>query len=285
VIDSIDGPGLERLRAAVVTARKRAWALGAAPRAVVLDWDATLVTAFSHKAGAAATYKKGFGHHPLLCYLDESREALAGILREGSAGSNTAADHVRVGDLALAQLPAWALDGEIIARVDGAGATHEFTGWCRDAQIRFSVGAKLTQDVLQAALLLDDQAWKQGLRKDGSENPDAFVCELTGQVSLDAWPDGSRLICRAVRLDEAIQMTFGEEDGFRYEVFLTDIPGDIRDRDLFHRGHARIEDRVRDAKACGLENLPFQSFSNNEVWLLLSPGSRKTSSRGAKHSS
>jgi hypothetical protein len=59
-----------------------------------------------------------------------------------------------------------------------------------------------------------------------------------------------------------------KKDGFRYEVFLTDVPGDIRDRDLFHRGHARIEDRVRDARACGLENLPFQSFANDEVWLL-----------------
>ena len=83
VIDSIDQAALERLRAAVAIARERAWALGAAPKTVVLDWDATLVTAFSHKQGAAATYKKGFGHHPLLCYLDESREALAGILREG----------------------------------------------------------------------------------------------------------------------------------------------------------------------------------------------------------
>jgi len=269
VIDSIDGPGLQRLRAAVAIARERAWGLGATPKTVVLDWDATLVTAFSHKARATATYKKGFGHHPLLCYLDESREALAGILRDGNAGSNTAADHMRVGDLALAQLPAGALDGEIIARVDGAGATHDFTRWCRDAQIRFSVGAKLTPDVLQAALDTDEWAWKEGLDQDGAENPNTFVCDLTERVNIDAWPSASRLICRSVRLAEAIQLTFGEEDGYRYEVFLTDIPGDIRDRDLFHRGHARIEDRVRDGKACGLENLPFQSFANNEVWLLL----------------
>ncbi|HEX4431474.1 MAG TPA: IS1380 family transposase [Frankiaceae bacterium] len=269
VIDSIDAAGLGRLRAAVATARARAWELGAAPKTVVLDWDATLVTAFSHKARAAATFKKGFGHHPLLCYLDESREALAGILRDGNAGSNTAADHVTVGALALAQLPDRALDGEIIARVDGAGATHAFTEWCRETRIKFSVGAKLTDEVLQAALQVDDRAWQHGLRKNGSENPDAWVCELTGQVALAAWPKGSRLICRAVRLDEAIQLTFGEEDGFRYEVFLTDLSGDIRERDLFHRGHARIEDRVRDGKACGLENLPFQSFANNEVWLLL----------------
>jgi hypothetical protein len=269
VIDSIDAAGLERLRAAVAVARERAWQLGAAPKQVVLDWDATLVDAHSRKERAAGTFKKGFGHHPLLCYLDGSREALAGVLRDGNAGSNTAADHMTVGELALAQLPPSALDGEIVARVDGAGATHEFTQWCRDARIGYSVGAALTQDVLTEALLIPDHDWQQALCQDGSEHSDAWVCELTDRVNLNAWPDRSRLICRAVKLPDGAQLRFGQTDGFRYEVFLTDLPGDIRDRDLFHRGHARVEDRIRDAKACGLRNLPFQSFANNEVWLLL----------------
>jgi hypothetical protein len=156
VIDSIDQAGLERLREAVAGARSRAWELGAAPKRVVLDFDATLIEAFSRKQGAKGTFKKGFGHHPLLCYLDGSREALSGVLRDGNAGSNTALDHMTVGDLALAQLPAAALAGEIVARVDGAGATHEFTQCCRDARIAFSVGAAVTQDVLTEVLIIDD---------------------------------------------------------------------------------------------------------------------------------
>jgi hypothetical protein len=269
VIDSIDAAGLERVRGAVAVARERAWELGAAPQQVVLDFDATLLAAFSRKQGAAGTFKGGFGHHPLLCYLDASREALSGVLRDGNAGSNTAADHMTVGDLALAQLPACALDGEIVARVDGAGQTHEFTRWCRDARIAFSVGAAVTQDVLTEALIIGDRAWKQALCQDGSEDPDAFVCELTDRVNLKSWPAGTRLVCRSVHLAEGTQLGFGQTDGFRYEVFLTDLAGDIRDRDLFQRGHARVEDRIRDAKDLGLRNLPFQSFHNNEVWLLL----------------
>jgi hypothetical protein len=95
------------------------------------------------------------------------------------------------------------------------------------------------------------------------------VCELTGRVNLKSWPARTRLICRAVRLAEGVQLGFGQTDGFRYEAFLTDLAGDIRDRDLFQRGHARVEDRIRDAKDLGLRNLPFREFSNNEVWLLL----------------
>lgn len=217
VIDSVDAGCLERLRDALATARARVWELGAGVRGrVVLDFDATLLDAYSRKQGAAGTFKGGFGHHPLLCYLDGSREALAGLLRDGNAGSNTAADHMTVGDLALAQLPAAALDGEIVARVDGAGATHEFTQWCRDANIRFSVGGALTQDVLTEALIIADHAWKQALCQDGSEDGDAWVAELTDRLSakLAAWPAGTRLICRAVRLAQAPSWGSGRPTGF-----------------------------------------------------------------------
>ena len=56
----------------------------------------------------AATWKETYGFHPLLAYLDRpgvaGGEALARLLRPGNAGSNTAADHVRVLDMALAAL-------------------------------------------------------------------------------------------------------------------------------------------------------------------------------------
>ena len=100
---AIDGiaadPGLlEALRAARARARGNAWQAGAAPRRIVIDIDATLISAHSEKDGAAGTFKGGFGFHPLLAYLDESHEALAGLLRAGNAGANTAADHIDIVD-------------------------------------------------------------------------------------------------------------------------------------------------------------------------------------------
>ena len=62
---------------------------------MTIDLDATLITAHSEKEGAAGTYKGGYGFHPMLAYLDETGEALAGELRPGNAGANTAADHDR----------------------------------------------------------------------------------------------------------------------------------------------------------------------------------------------
>jgi hypothetical protein len=161
VIDSIDEQCLERLRAAVAVARARAWKLGARPRRAaaseqerpertVLDVDATLRISYSAKELAAGNFKKGYGHHPLLCYLDDTEEALAGILRAGSAGSNTASDHKAVLDLALDQLDGQALDGEILLRGEGAGATYALTVYCREAQMRFSFGSDLTEPVREA---------------------------------------------------------------------------------------------------------------------------------------
>jgi len=46
-------------------------------------------------------------------------------------------------------------------------------------------------------------------------------------VNLKAWPSATRLICRSVRLAQGTQLGFGQTDGFRYEVFMTDLAGDI----------------------------------------------------------
>lgn len=81
VVDAMTEADLPRLRDARRQAREESWRRGAAPSEIVLDFDATPVTAHSEKRNAAPTFKRGFGFHPLTCYLDESGEALAAKLR------------------------------------------------------------------------------------------------------------------------------------------------------------------------------------------------------------
>src|SRR3954462_11076837 len=126
--DAIADDGvLDGLRRARAHARQRAWELGARPAGpLIIDLDATLVTAHSDKDGAAGTFKGGFGFHPLLAYLDcrelpGGGQPLAGLLRPGNAGANTAADHTTVLADALEQLPRAVVadaDAEIIVRCD-----------------------------------------------------------------------------------------------------------------------------------------------------------------------
>jgi Transposase DDE domain group 1 len=270
VLKSIDAELLEELRRARARARAAAWRAGARPERLVLDIDATLVTAHSEKDGAAGNYKGSFGFHPLLCFLDGSDEGLAGLLRPGNAGSNTASDHERVLIEALEQLPPEALEEEILVRADIGGATHEFTQTCRDADIRFSVGYELSEAVRRALLELPEAAWQQAIDADGEQREGAWVAELTADVELADWPQRTRLIARRERPHPGAQLSFSDAEGHRFTCFLTDQQGEqIAELELRHRRRARVEDRIRCAKDTGLENLPFHAFSHNEVWLEL----------------
>jgi hypothetical protein len=263
-------PGmLDAVRAAHARARERFWELHGAPERLTIDVDATLITAHSEKEKAAGNYKGGYGFHPLQAYLDETREALGGVLRPGNAGSNTAADHQAVLDLALAQVPAEYVEAlEILVRADSAGATHGLVDYCREARMRFSVGYELTEPVRAAILQIPEDAWVVALDQDGSERTNGEVCEITGMVDLSAWPEGSRLIVRRERPHPGAQLSFTDHDGYRFQAILTDQPDeDIAVIECRHRQHAHVEDRIRDDKDTGLSKFPFKEFALNEVWL------------------
>jgi Transposase DDE domain group 1 len=271
VLKSVDEELLDRIRAGRAAARARVWDAGARPETITLNIDATLLRAHSDKERAAGNYKHGYGFHPLGCWLDETGEALAAVLRPGNAGSNTAADHFTVLCLALAQLPAEDLDREILARADIGGCTHAFTSDCREANIRFSVGYELTEAVRQTILELPEAAWVQAINADGEDREGGWVAELTDQLDPSAWPEGSRLICRRERPHPGAQFTIFDEHGHRYTCFLTDQDDeDIAALELRHRGRARVEDSIRAGKDTGMRNLPHYAFEHNQTWLEVS---------------
>lgn len=271
VIKSVDEQSLAAIRAARARARSRVWDAGARPDTLTFNIDATLLTAHSEKELAAGNYKHGFGFHPLGCWLDETGEPLAAILRPGNAGSNTAADHFTVLGLALAQVPAQDLQREMLVRTDIGGCTHAFTGDCREAGIRFSVGYELTNTVRTAILDTPEAQWAQAINADGEDRDGAWVTELSSLVNLSGWPEGSRLICRRERPHPGAQFQIFDEHGYRHTCFLTDQAGeDIAVLELRHRGRARVEDSIRTGKDTGMRNLPHRSFAHNQTWLELS---------------
>jgi Transposase DDE domain group 1 len=284
-LDRVSEVHLGRLRAGRAAARAAAWAAGAAPDLsgeLCLDLDATIVIAHSDKEWAAPTWKHTFGFHPLVCYLDRpdvsSGEALAGMVRAGNAGSNTTADHIAVLDLALANLPGAAQPGQpggprLLARSDSAGATHGFAAACRDRGVGFSFGLAVTEAVRDAIGAIPETAWRPATETDGDERDGAWVAELTGHLDLSAWPAGSRVIARRERPHPGAALSlFDTIEGLRHTAFLTDTAPDGTDDqtdrlELRHRQHARIEDRIRQAKAAGLRNLPCKAAPENNAWL------------------
>jgi hypothetical protein len=263
-------PGmLHALRSAHARARARFWQLAGAPGRLTIDVDATLITAHSEKEKAAGNYKHGYGFHPLGAYADETREALAIMLRPGNAGSNTAADHVTVIDRSLAQIPEEQLEHlEILVRADTAGATHGTADHCQRCDLRFSFGYELTELVRTAILETPDDSWTPALDQDDTERANGQVVELTDDVDLGTWPAGSRVIVRRERPHPGAQLSFTDHDGYRFQAILTDqTDPDIAVLERRHRQRARVEDRIRDDKDTGLAKLPFKAFALNEVWL------------------
>jgi len=263
-------PGmLAAVRSAHATARERFWELAGAPDRLTIDVDATLITAHSEKENAAGNYKHGYGFHPLGAYTDQTREALAMLLRPGNAGSNTAADHAIVIDRALAQIPDEHVETlEILIRADTAGATHGTADHCQRCDLRFSFGYELTEPVRAAILTTPEDAWIAALDQDGTERENGQVSEITDHIDLSSWPAGSRVIVRRERPHPGAQFSFTDHDGHRFQAVLTDqTDPDIAVLERRHRQRARVEDRVRDDKDTGLAKLPFQAFALNEVWV------------------
>src|SRR5439155_18176132 len=226
---------------------------------VIIDLDATLITAHSDKQGAAATFKRGFGFHPLGAWCANTSECLAMLLRPGNAGSNTVSDHIRVLAEAFVQIPV-TYRKKILVRIDGAGATHELLEHLHQLNslwrtVRFTVGWTITDTDENAIAALSEAAWTDSLHQDGRASTAAGAAELTGlDARAQAWIPGLRLIARRTKpaaLHRHKLTALERRTGGRYAILATNItrmrgsPGSHHPQwiDAVHRSHATVETR------------------------------------------
>jgi hypothetical protein len=266
------------IRQARAAARARAWTRrspvrGDAP--VVVDLDATIVLAHSEKEGATPTFKRTFGFHPLLAFVDHGTdgtgEPLAALLREGRANANDAADQIAVLDGALAQLPEPAR-ARVLVRGDTGSGVQGFLHHVTDLGLQYSVGVYARQPVLDALAATPRCAWRSAIDVDGDRREGAQVVEITRYLpdTHVGWPAGMRIIARRERPHPGAQLRITDDDGWRITVFATNtVGGRIAELELRHRMRARAEDRIRGLKDCGLRNLPLHEFTKNVIWLEL----------------
>jgi len=265
---------LDAIAAAHAAARARVHAAGGGPAAdglVPPDIDATLVTAYLKKEDARPTYKRTFGHHPVLACLDHGAggtgEALAGLLRPGNANANNAADLIAAMDAALASLPV-DLAARVLVRSDGGGYSHAFFDAVVDRGLEFSIGWQANGEVAEAIAIVPEQAWTPAYDSDGQPREGADVTEITDLLDLTSWPEGTRIIVRREIPHPDAQLRLTDIDGRRITCFATNtIGGQLADLELRHRRRARVEDRIRCAKDTGLANLPRHDTASNKVWL------------------
>jgi hypothetical protein len=242
----------------------------------------------------------------LLAACDNTGEPLAWMLRPGSAGSNTAADHLRLLREAIGALPS-ALRRRLMVTCDGAGASHELVKEldrlaCRHGyQVTWSVGWALSAREQEAIGKVPETAWEAAINAKGQVRErraddacqnrrcahpacwiqEAHVTELTGLLregpggdQLKGWPKAMRVFARRERPHPGAQLSlFETADGWRYSLWATNLPAETRGwrgqcayADAAHRVHARVED-VRTGKDTGLGHFPSHDYKVNQSWL------------------
>ena len=275
---------LRAIPVALAAARQRVWAAEPPVGPMIWDFDSTLLNVHSEKEDAAPTYKHGFGFNPLGAWCDNTNEPLAAMLRPGNAAPNDTDDHLELLEHAVRGVPAeYALGHEegddaalvlhpILVRADSAGATHRFVQSLSDANFEYSIGFPISGSVRDALLLAQEEDWVRARELDGAIRAGAEVIELSELYEVEGWSSDMRVICRRERPHPGAQLSlFDTHAGWRHTCFITNTKGrDIAALELRHRGHARVEDRVRAWKACGLANLPFDGFCANEAWVVVS---------------
>jgi len=291
-LGGIDPKTLTELIAARNRVRRRVWELietrhGAIPPVrtcygdlgPVIDVriDATLANSYSGKQLASGNFKGGYGFHPLTSWCDNTGESLAVITRTGSAGSNTAADHLAIIDASIAALPL-AHRRRLLFTIDGAGSTHAVVEHLRKLNARkgywveSSVGFDLDARVRDAIALLPEDVWAAALDADGKARENADVVEITGLLrhshggdKLAGWPDDMRVFVRREPIEHGTQLSlFEQTDGYRHQPFATNTQGgQTQQLEARHRVHARVEGFIRQAKDTGPASWPSSSFDMN----------------------
>jgi hypothetical protein len=229
------------------------------------------------------------------------------MLRPGSAGSNTAADHLLLLGDAIAALPP-ALRRRLMITCDGAGASHALVkeldrlaarhgyqvaysvGWELAARERAAIG-KVPEAAREMAVDGKGQV-RERRADDACANPrcarpecwieEAHAAELTGLLRegpagdpLEGWPKTMRVFARRERPHPGAQLSLLEAaDGWRYSLHATNLPATTKGRrgqvayiDAAHRVHARIEDVIRTGKDTGLGHFPSHDYRLNKARL------------------
>jgi hypothetical protein len=237
--------------------RERIWQLiGFQFYKIHVSLDTTVETLYGHQQGGRKghnTQHRGKkGYRPVLCFIDETREYLAGKLRKGETLSGEEAAAF------IAQIKSY-LPGcvqKVLLRADG-----EFLSW-KSVQACIAAGFQFIIANKKCDPPFDPNAWYQPLkRKDIEYNSCTYK------------PIGWDIECRFVAMripkeqkqgsKQAIQCELFEDARYTYRIFCTNLLGQAHDVIAQYDKRANVENLVGEAKREGLDAIPSSKFKNN----------------------
>jgi hypothetical protein len=245
--------------------RERVWAAANVQLTeATLDTDTTVHTLFGNQMGARKGYnpknKGKKSYQPILTFLAETKEYVAGALRTGDrpSGKEIAA-HL---DSAYAALPATVKT--VYGRADSGFYCWEAIEAYEKRNCRFIVVARKTARLVNE---LKAASWKRSPRTDADRQ-----CEFSYQP--DGWGKAYRFL--ALRYEKQPQAGAAEEPEqyqlfdtaeCTYRVFVTDMDAPLDALVGFYRGRASAENLIKEANNdAGLAAHPSKRWTLNANW-------------------
>jgi hypothetical protein len=246
--------------------RKRVWAAAHVRfRQITLDTDTTVHTIYGQQMGGRVSYapkKKGaHSYQPIFTFLAETREYVAGELRNGDRPSGPQiAAHLRRVLTALQ-------DGvrELRARADSGFYCWQAVQTYQAYGCRFIMVARKTARLVAA---LDGAAWKPSPQTDADAECD-FLYQPEG------WDKPFRFV--ALRFPKPPskpkkgkpkppeQYQLFETSAYLYRVFVTDLEGPVYRLVRFYNGRCASENLIKEANNdAGMNAHPYYRFDMNQ---------------------
>lgn len=253
-------------------------------QSVTVDIDSTLCETYGlGKDGARQVMRTGRrGYHPLLAVIAGTPE-IAGViaharLRRGRSSDATSAP-VFIKET-ISRLRAAGAAGQIVLRADSGFYLADVVTACRDAEVRFSITARMIGVELRnkiAAIAEEDWTPIDYFLPGAGVAEIVFTPFATGPRGKLLAARGQihpvRLIVRRTPLTDAQATNRGQDPLFPlydYHPMITDRAGDLVEVEADHRRHAEVELTIRDLKHdMGINHFPTKSFGGNAAWLAL----------------
>lgn len=242
--------------------RERAWAAaGVQLTTVTLDTDTTVHTLYGQQFGARKSYNpKNRGkksYQPILTFLAETREFIAGQLRNGDRPTGTQiATHLR---MVCRLLPA--IVTQIFARADSGFYCWEAVEAYEEFRCRFIIVARKTSRLVEQ---LRQANWKPSPETDADKQ-----CEFWYQP--EGWGRAYRFVALRYALPPALSSADQPEQyqlfataDYKYRVFVTNFQEPLAQVVWFYNQRAGAENLIKEANNdAGLAAHPSCRFDVN----------------------
>ena len=231
---------------------------------MTIDLDSTLCETYglAKEGGARPRLHRPAGLSPVLAVAAGTGDVLMARLREGRANTVRGATHFL--RETVSRVRYGGARGQLTVRADSGCYAHALVAVCREMDVRFSITIRQHARLRNLIEAIPEADWTPiPYWMDGA----ADVAE-TSYTPFQSAPNPApvRLIVRRVKPTPSSQLALFAS--YSCHGFITDRDGETLALEADHRGHAEIENAIRDLKyGVGLNHLPSGRFAANGAWL------------------